>query len=98
MKAKPSPMAGAANNFHFSQQGKRLKTKKLARDLLIFAAKENEKIAEGLGSINQTLEKILGAMKKPESPFIKTLTTAGIGVGILGIIQVIDTIIKWFGG
>jgi len=61
-------------------------------------ANENEKIAEGLDSINQTLEKILGVMKKPESPFIKTLTTAGIGVGILGIIQVIDTIIKWFRG
>ena len=37
-------------------------------------------------------------MQKPENTFAKTLTVAGIGVGILGIIQVIDTIIKWVGG
>ena len=62
------------------------------------AAEKKERIAEGLDSINKTLEEILGVMKKPENPFIKTLTIAGIGVGVLGIIQVVDTIIKWFGG
>ena len=55
-------------------------------------------IPKKLEDINQTLVKILGVMQKPENPFVKTLTVAGIGVGILGIIQVIDTIIKWFGG
>ena len=58
--------------------------------------RSKEKIVEKLGNINQTLEKILGVMEKPENPFIKILTIAGIGVGILGIIQVIDTISKWF--
>jgi len=57
-----------------------------------------DRLVEKLDSINQTLEKMLGVMQKPENPFVKTLTVAGIGVGILGIIQVIDTIIKWFGG
>ena len=55
-----------------------------------------EKVVEKLDNINQTLEKMLEVMKKPENPFIKVLTIAGIGVGILGIIQVIDTIVKWF--
>ena len=57
-----------------------------------------DKIAENLESINKTLEKIYNVIQKPENPFVKTLTVAGIGVGFLGIIQVIDTIIKWFGG
>ena len=62
-----------------------------------------EKIAEKLDLINQTLmkqneitQKVLSVMQKPENPFFKALTIAGIGVGILGIIQVIDTILKWF--
>jgi len=55
-----------------------------------------EKVAEKLDAINQTLEKMLKVMEKPENPFVKVLTIAGIGVGILGIIQVIDTIVKWF--
>ncbi|MDR2729754.1 MAG: hypothetical protein LBB81_02515 [Treponema sp.] len=61
-----------------------------------------EKVVEKLDSINKTLEKhnditqkILDIMQKPENPFFKALTIAGVGVGILGIIQVIDTIIKW---
>ena len=61
--------------------------------------------AEKLDSINKTLErhndivqKMLDIMQKPENPFVKTLTVAGVGVGVLGIIQVVDTIIKWFGG
>ena len=64
-----------------------------------------ENTADKLDSINRTLEKhneisekILNVMQKPENPFFRALTLAGVGVGILGIIQVIDTIIKWFGG
>ena len=62
-----------------------------------------ENVVEKLDTINQTLEKhnvisqeMLDVMQKPENPFYKVLTIAGIGVGILGIIQVIDTILKWF--
>jgi preprotein translocase subunit Sss1 len=57
-----------------------------------------DNIPEKLENINQTLEKILAVMQRPENPFVKTLTVAGIGVGVLGIIHVIDTIIKWVGG
>ena len=57
-----------------------------------------EQIVEKLDNIDQTLKKILGVMEKPEDPFVKALTLAGIGVSILGIIQVVDTIVKWFGG
>jgi len=45
---------------------------------------------------NEILQKILDVMQKPENPFFKALTIAGVGVGILGIIQVIDTLLKWF--
>ena len=60
-------------------------------------------VVEKLEIINRTLEKhneitqeILDVMQKPENPFFKALTIAGVGVGILGIIQVIDTLLKWF--
>jgi preprotein translocase subunit Sss1 len=62
-----------------------------------------EQVVEKLDNINRALEKnneitqkMLNVMQKPENPFFKVLTIAGIGVGILGIIQVIDTILKWF--
>ena len=62
-----------------------------------------DNVVEKLDNINRTLEKhnvitqkILEVMQKPENPFFKALTIAGIGVGFLGIIQVIDTILKWF--
>lgn len=59
---------------------------------------EKEPIAERLEDINKTLEKMLAVIQKPENPFVKVLTVAGVGVGVLGIIQVIDTIVKWVGG
>ena len=64
-----------------------------------------DKIAEELGGINKTLEKqneitqgILDVMRKPQHPFLKMLTVAGIGVSVLGIIHIIDTVITWIGG
>jgi hypothetical protein len=54
-----------------------------------------EQVVKELGNMNNTLAKILGVMEKPENPLFKALTIAGIIAGILGIIQVIDTIIKW---
>ena len=66
-----------------------------------------EKVVKKLDNMNKTLEKhlkrhndiaqeMLNIMKKPENSFVKALTIAGVVVGILGIIQVVDTIIKWF--
>ncbi len=62
-----------------------------------------DRVVEKLDKINRSLEnhntitqKMLEVIQKPENPFFKALTIAGIGVGILGIIQVIDTILKWF--
>jgi Mg2+ and Co2+ transporter CorA len=59
-------------------------------------------VAEKLNDINQTLERqnqiaqnMLDFMKKPENPILKGLTIAGIIAGILGAIQVIDTVLKW---
>jgi preprotein translocase subunit Sss1 len=55
-----------------------------------------EKVVEKLDCINQTLEKMLTVMQKPDSRFMRVLLIAGAIVGALGIIQVIDTILKWF--
>jgi preprotein translocase subunit Sss1 len=57
-----------------------------------------EKVEEKLDNINKTLEGILEVMKKPENKFQNALTLAGAGVGVLGIIHIIDTILNWIGG
>jgi len=60
-----------------------------------------DKVAEKLDIINKTLEKQTEAIKtlRPqENPFVKGLTVAGVAVGALGILQVIDIVIGWFGG
>jgi len=54
-----------------------------------------EKIVDKLENINKTLEKMFKVMERPESPFLKGLGIGGMIVGILGIIQVIDIIMKW---
>ena len=60
-------------------------------------------LAEKLDNINKTLEghneitqKMLDVMQKPENPFLKVLTIGGICVGILGIVEILDTILTWF--
>ena len=54
------------------------------------------KIVDKLDNINSTLEKILEVMAKPEHPFMRFLTIAGMIGGFLGIIAMIDIVIKWF--
>jgi len=55
-----------------------------------------EKIADKLDNINGTLEKMLDVMDKPEHPFMKFLTAAGLIASIFAIVSSIDTIFKWF--
>jgi len=55
-----------------------------------------EMIAEKLDDINQTLGKMLEVMQRPENRFLKVLIISGTVVGVLGIIQIIDTVVKWF--
>jgi len=54
------------------------------------------KIVDKLDNINTTLEKMLKVIEKPKHPFLITLETAGMIIGILGIIALIDTVLKWF--
>ena len=53
------------------------------------------KIADKLDNINKTLEKMLTVMEKPESPFLRILSIAGMFASFLAIIHVIDTIMNW---
>ena len=55
-----------------------------------------DKIANKLDNINGTLEKMLKVMSRPKSPFQNVLETAGMLVGIFGIIASIDIIFRWF--
>ena len=57
-----------------------------------------EKVIEELAAINKTLEGILEVMKKPESKFEKGLEYGGAGVGILGILSIVDIIRRWLLG
>jgi len=42
------------------------------------------------------LKKMTDIMEKPENPFLKGLRIGGLFAGFIGIIHVIDIIIKWF--
>ena len=57
-----------------------------------------EKVAEKLEKINQTLEKLIDVSKKPENKFIQLVVIVGLFVGALGVVNIIDTVIKWFIG
>jgi hypothetical protein len=64
-----------------------------------------EKIGKNLSGINKALEhqneimlRIVEAMQKPESPFMRVLTLIGAIVGIFTIVNAIDTILRWFRG
>jgi preprotein translocase subunit Sss1 len=55
-------------------------------------------VIEKLDTINKTLESILEVLKKPENKFEKVLEYGGAGVGILGILSIIDIIRAWIVG
>jgi hypothetical protein len=57
-----------------------------------------EKVAEKLDNINQTLEKILLVMNKPENKAVKAFAFFGLFVGALSIVNIIDTVLRWFIG
>jgi hypothetical protein len=54
-----------------------------------------EKIVEKLDNINQSLEKILGVMEKPDHMLSQTLEIVGIVAGVLSILGVVDIIRHW---
>ena len=57
-----------------------------------------EKLIEKLDNINQTLERILSVMQKPENKFVKGLRIFGLVVGALGILYFIDMVRNWIIG
>jgi len=57
-----------------------------------------DKVVEKLDNINQTLEKMLEAIQKPENKLIRILGVFGLVVGALGILNAIDIIINWLIG
>jgi hypothetical protein len=57
-----------------------------------------EKVIGKLDAINNNLESILAVIKKPENRFEKLLEYGGAGVGILGILSIIELIRTWVVG
>ena len=57
-----------------------------------------DNIAEKLDNINQTLREISDSMPKPDHPFLRGMVVAGVAVGIFGILQAVDIVLKWLGG
>ena len=56
-------------------------------------------IAQKLEDINQTLKGISAAIAKPkESKIVRYMEVGVLFVGVFGIIQLIDIIIKWVTG
>jgi len=53
------------------------------------------KIVDKLDNINKSLEKILAVMEKKDHPIINILLIGGLIAAFLGIINPIDTILKW---
>ena len=48
--------------------------------------------------ISETLDKILDLLQKPENRLARIFEIAAAGVGILGILSIIDIIRNWIGG
>ena len=57
-----------------------------------------EKVVEKLDNINQTLEKMLGVMQKPENKLIRALKIIGLSAGALAIFNIIENIVNWIIG
>jgi preprotein translocase subunit Sss1 len=57
-----------------------------------------EKISGQLEHISATLDEILKALKTPENKLLRILDIAAAGMGVLGILTIVDTIVKWITG
>ena len=53
---------------------------------------------EAIGHISKTLDKILMVLQKPGNKLARIFEIAAAGVGILGILSIIDIIRTWLGG
>jgi len=51
-----------------------------------------------LGNINGTLEAILAEMKKPRHILLRILDIAAAGITVLGLIAIIEQVMKWITG
>jgi len=58
----------------------------------------NEKDSKTLENINGTLEAILTEMKKPRHILLRILDIAAAGITVLGIIAIIEQVMKWIAG
>ena len=53
---------------------------------------------EILKHINETLNRILAILQKPENRLASVFEISAAGVGILGILSIIDILKTWLGG
>ena len=61
--------------------------------------KLEKKDSENLQHISDTLDKVLVVLNKPANKGVRAFEIGGAVVGVLGIIHIFETILKWiFGG
>jgi len=53
---------------------------------------------ERLENISGTLEAILAEIKKPRNIILRILDIAAAGIGVLGIINIAEQVMKWLSG
>ena len=57
-----------------------------------------EMISEKLDEINKTLRMMVEIIPKPKNKFQNFLETATLFISVLGIIILIDVVLRWIGG
>ena len=58
----------------------------------------NNRAAQKLDKINQTLEKILGVMQEPKNKIIQALEIFALVAGALSMLYFVDMILSWITG
>jgi len=59
---------------------------------------EQGPVIQRLDHISETLDELLAIAKHPRSAVVRTLEIAAVVMGVLSIVGIIDTILKWITG
>jgi preprotein translocase subunit Sss1 len=58
----------------------------------------DDKDSKTLEHISATLDEVLAVIKKPRNRFLRILDIGAAGIGVLGVLNIAETIIKWITG
>ena len=58
----------------------------------------DDKDSKTLEHISYAVDEILAVLKKPENKLLRILDIAAAGMGVLGVLTIADTVVKWLTG